>query len=262
MSLGQPKVGIVVPTLGQRPDYLKQCLRSIREAGEAQVCLVGPKDLDSKELLDQGLIDQVTPDPGGGLASAINAGMASLPETVEFVNWLGDDDLLKPRAIDIALGALLSNTEVAAVYGACDYIDDSGTLIWSNKSGPWAKHILRFGPDLIPQPGALVRRSAFESIGMLSSEFGWAFDFDMFIKLSSAGKLSYLPVTLASFRWHPESLSVGQRRKSVAEASKVRKAHLPRSLRVMAELWELPVRELTYRAGLRVSKRATAKKGK
>lgn len=262
MNLGQLKVGIVVPTLGERPEYLEQCLRSIRAAGDAHICLVGPKDLGSEHLASQRLIDQVTPDPGGGLASAINAGIASLPETVEYINWLGDDDLLKPGVIDVALEALTSDNRTVAVYGACDYIDDLGALIWTNKSGRWASLILRFGPDLIPQPGALIRRSAFESIGRLSKKFGWAFDFDMFIKLSKAGKLSYLPVTLASFRWHPDSLSVGQRRKSVSEASEVRKAHLPKLLRAVSELWEFPIRELTYRAGLGVSQRAKARKGK
>ena len=262
LNAGQPKVGIVVPTLGERPEYLEQCLRSIRVAGEAHICLVGPKDSESEQLLSQGLIDQITPDSGGGLASVINAGVASLPETVEYINWLGDDDLLKPDAIETALNALASDTGVSAVYGGCDYIDDSGALIWSNKSGPWASRILRFGPDLIPQPGALIRRSAFEKIGGLSNSFGWAFDFDMFIKLSLVGKLSYIPVTLASFRWHPDSLSVGQRRKSVTEASQVRKAHLPKMLRAVSELWEFPIRELTYRAGLRVSKIATSRKAK
>jgi GT2 family glycosyltransferase len=262
LSLDQPRVGIVVPTLGERPEYLNQCLRSIRAAGEAHISLVGPKDMDSKELISKGLVDKVTPDPGGGLASAINAGIVSLPVSVEYVNWLGDDDLLKPGTIEKALGAMATNNRVVAVYGVCDYIDDSGELIWTNKSGRWAKSILRFGPDLIPQPGALIRRSAFESIGRLSSVFGWAFDFDMFIKLSKIGRLVYLPVTLASFRWHPDSLSVGQRRKSVSEASEVRKSHLPTTLRAVSELWELPIRALTYQAGLKVSKRATAKKGK
>ena len=262
LNLGQPKVGIVVPTLGERPEYLEQCLRSIRAAGRAHICLVGPRNFNSKQLLSQGLIDQATADPGGGLASAINAGIVSLPETVEYVNWLGDDDLLKPGAIDATLSAVASDKQVAAVYGACDYIDDSGELIWINKSGPWASRILRFGPDLIPQPGALIRRSAFEKIGGLSNAFGWAFDFDMLIKLSKVGKLAYLPVSLARFRWHPDSLSVGQRRKSVSEASQVRKAHLPKTLRAVSELWEFPIRELTYRAGLRVSKIATSRKAK
>jgi hypothetical protein len=34
------KVGIVVPTIGQRPEYLPLALKSIREAGNAYILLV------------------------------------------------------------------------------------------------------------------------------------------------------------------------------------------------------------------------------
>jgi len=63
------------------------------------------------------------------------------------------------------------------------------------------------------------------------------------------GRLSYLRRTLASFRWHTESLSVAQRSKSVAEASKVRREYLPGWVRPISWLWEAPVRWITYRAG-------------
>lgn len=260
MSLPEAEIGIVVPTLGLRPEYLEQSLRSIRRAGRAQVYLVSPATFDSKDLLQQGLVDFVLSDPGGGLAAAINFGVAALPESAKYVNWLGDDDLLRPGSLDATSAALTSDPLVVAVYGACDYIDKDGSVIWTNRSGSWARSILRFGPDLIPQPGALVRRSAFEAIGGLSNSFGWAFDFDMFIKLSKKGELKYVPSVLAAFRWHPDSLSVGQRKKSVMEASQVRKAHLPGPMKFVSELWETPVRLATYWAGVRVSKVALHEK--
>ena len=120
--------------------------------------------------------------------------------------------------------------------------------------------MLRFGPDLIPQPGALFRRSSFEAVGGLDSRFGWAFDFDLFIKLSKLGKARFINQTLASFRWHPQSLSVEFRKKSVAEASTVRVNHLPKALRPISFLWELPVRQATLLAGGRVTISANKKK--
>jgi GT2 family glycosyltransferase len=191
------------------------------------------------------------------LAEAINLGISSLPKSIQYVNWLGDDDFLMANTLEIASGFLDRENGTVAVFGPCDYIDDSGARIWTNRSGSWAKAILRFGPDLIPQPGALLRRTAFEEIGGLSRAYGWAFDFDMFIKMSKVGKLSYIPHTLAAFRWHPDSLSVGQRELSINEASQVRKSHLPSPLRVISELWELPTRRLTAWAGKRVSKLAS-----
>lgn len=253
------RVGIVVPTLGERPEYLEQCLNSIRSAGDAHILLVAPKSLDTESLKSEGLIDSAVTDTRNGLPAAINLGIKSLPESVEFVNWLGDDDLLSPDTLYTVTKALDTKEEIAMVFGSCDYIDSRGKVVWKNSSGQWAVPLLRLGPDMIPQPGALFRRSAFNAVGGLDTKFGWAFDFDLFIRLSKAGKLHYLNQTLAQFRWHPESLSVEHRKKSVAEASQVRVSHLPAFLRVISFIWEYPVRQATLVAGKRVTAKAQSK---
>jgi len=254
------RVGIVVPTLGKRPDYLQECLQSISKAGEAYVCLVAPKDFDAQNFLDTGLANQTVVDPGLGLPEAINHAIDKLPRDIEFINWLGDDDLLQPGSLTKTSETLQAEPGTVLAYGSCSYIDSNGDVIWSNKSGQWASPLLHVGPDLIPQPGALFRRAAFEQVGGLSTEFNWAFDFDLLLKLKALGKLKFVNQTLASFRWHPESLSVGQRKMSVSEAGKVRVSHLPKPLRLISFLWEYPVRKATMVAGNRVTAKAQGKK--
>jgi len=253
------KVGIVVPTLGNRPDYLEKCLSSIRAAGEAHILLVSPTSLDSEPMRAAGLIDSVVIDPGKGLPAAINQGINSLPKSTEYINWLGDDDLLTKKSLEITTAALDNDHKVVLVFGSCEYIDEHGETVWSNKSGQWAAPMLRVGPDLVPQPGALFRRSAFEKVGGLRTDLGWAFDFDLFIRLSKVGKLRFIKQDLARFRWHPESLSVEHRKKSVAEASQVRVSHLPGFLRPISFIWEHPVRQATLIAGKRVTAEAKLK---
>lgn len=250
-----PRVGIVVPTLGERSDYLELCLRSIRAAGDAYILMVAPKSFDSGNLKSLGLVDSVLTDTGEGLPAAINLGISSLPGSVEFVNWLGDDDLLMPNSLESLTDLLDLKPEVVMVFGACEYIDSKGHVVWENRSGQWAVALLRIGPDLIPQPGALFRRSAFYDVGELNVNLGWAFDFDLFIRLSKIGKLKYLNEKLSKFRWHPDSLSVEHRKRSVAEASQVRVSHLPFWLRPFAFIWEYPVKQATLVAGKKLSKR-------
>lgn len=249
------RVGIVVPTLGSRSNYLRLCLESIRAAGLAHVCLVAPKSFDSRSLLEAGLVDQVVADSGEGLPEAINQGINQLPKHIDYVNWLGDDDLLAKGTLEQLVATLDGNRSTVLLYGSCDYINHEGDRLWRNKSGQWASWLLHFGPDLIPQPGALFRRSAFEQVGGLNSGFDWAFDFDLLLKLKKVGKLRFIDRTLASFRWHQDSLSVGQRSNSVAEASRVRISHLPGFLRPISFLWEFPVRKATLVAGNRLSAR-------
>jgi len=250
------RVGIVVPTLGKRPVYLSQCLESIRIAGDAYVCLVAPPAFDGGELMNAGLVDQIVEDSKLGLSQAINFGISQLPNEIEYINWLGDDDLLSAGSLNATISVLDSEPKTVLVFGSCDYIDQSGNKIWANKSGQWASALLHFGPDLIPQPGALFRRSAFEQVGGLSNSFDWAFDFDLLLKLKNLGKLRFTNKTLASFRWHPESLSVEHRGMSIAEASQVRISHLPKFLLPISQLWEYPVKKATMFAGNQVTQKA------
>jgi len=244
-----PVSAVVVPTLGQRPDFLELALRSIRAAGNAYILLVAPASFDSAPLAAAGLIDQALAETGSSLPAAINQGFAGLPDGIRHIAWLGDDDLLRPGSLETTEAYLDRHAKSAVVYGRCDYIDETGKIVWTNRSGPWAAPLLRVGPDLIPQPGSLFRRSAFVATGGLRTDLGWAFDLDIFLRLARFGKLSYVRQTLAAFRWHAGSLSVGQRDNSVREASQVRREFLPGWIRPVSVLWERPVRWATSRAG-------------
>ena len=260
-TAGKQRVGIIVPTIGSRPEYLSLALQSIRDAGgNAYAILVGNKGFDGSPFLAQGLIDEYLTEPdevigAANLAAKINFGLRALPVDIEYINWLGDDDLLTPGSLDVALARITSADKPVLVFGGCEYIDPDGNRIWEMPAGQWNVPLLRFGPQLIPQPGALYSRAAFEQLGGLSSKFGWAFDFNLFLGLSTIGKCVYVPQTLAKFRWHPGSLSVSKRRSSVAEASAVRRSYLPAWLRPVSILWEWPVMQATYWAGVRVSKK-------
>lgn len=255
MTTPAPRTTIVVPTLGQRPEFLSLSLRSIRAAGDAYVLMVAPAGFDAAKLIAAGLIDEKIDETGRSLAAAINQAFAAVPDSTEFLTWLGDDDLLRPGSLTITSDFLAAHPKSSAVYGGCDYIDENGTQVWKNDSGRWAAPLLRFGPDLVPQPGSLFRRSSVQQVGELRTDLGWAFDFDFFIRLSKVGRLSYLRQTLADFRWHSDSLSVGQRADSVREASVVRRSHLPAWLRPVSVLWEGPVRWATFRASALVKEK-------
>jgi GT2 family glycosyltransferase len=250
------RVGIVVPTMGTRPDYLRQCLLSIRAAGDVLINIVAPGSQELASAIEPYLFDAVVDDPGLGLAAAIDVGLKSFPDSVVFVNWLGDDDELVPGSLNRTVSVLEDDSRIALVYGGCEYMDSVGKRLWVNNSGKYAKYLMRFGPQLIPQPGALYRRNAYEKIGGLDRRYKWAFDLDLLIRLSRVGKLKYTPQTLAKFRWHDGSLSVGGREGSVNEASVIRIAALPSWIRPLALLWEAPIRRIILRAGKRLTIRS------
>jgi hypothetical protein len=232
------KVGIVIPTIFERPGYLFEAIISIRAAGSAHILLSTP---DNPEMISRfiNIVDEHQIEkPTGNLASKINHSLGQLPSECEFIGWLGDDDLLTPKSLERAVSALQENPEIALVYGSCDYINAKGEKIGQNPSGNWAKSLMHFGPFLIPQPGSVWRRSAFEQIDGIDDSFDLAFDHDLFIRLKKHSGALFLDNTQAAFRWHSESLSVGRRWQSATEASKVREKHYNKLLLPIMLLWE------------------------
>jgi GT2 family glycosyltransferase len=248
-----PAVGVVVPTIGERPQYLESTLKSIREAGESFIVLVGRKGFDASSYQKAGLVDLYADEVETSVPNKINQGFRALPESIEYITWIGDDDLLSPEALDIAVQALEKPEKPVLVYGHCQYIDSDGNDVLVKRSGSWAVPLLRFGPQLIPQPSAFFRRDAFEKVGGLSDRFQFAFDFDLFLKLTNLGKAVFINRVLSSHRWHATSLTYSRRWESVREASKVRVSNLAPTIRLISFIWELPIQLVTYLAGTFVS---------
>ena len=252
-------IGVVIPTLGDRPEYLQESILSIRQAGTAHISVVRPERASAIDQALGGKVDSIVDDPGRGLAHAINTGINCLPTNVKYSTWLGDDDRLVAGSLLKVSMYLDEKFDAAFVFGQCQYIDASGQKLWLNKSGKWTELLMLCGPQLIPQPGSLFRRSSFEQVGGLDENLKWAFDLDLFLKLRKAGKFWFLNEPLAEFRWHEGSLSVGSRQGSVDEASKVRRRHLPQGMKQASVVWEPLLRKIILFAGTRVSKRISSR---
>jgi hypothetical protein len=244
-----PAVGVVVPTIGERPQYLDITLKSIREAGDSYIVLVGRKGFDASSYQNEGLIDIYIDELETSVPNKINQGFRALPAGIEYITWIGDDDLLAPGSLSVVENALGKPEKPVLVYGHCQYIDSEGKDVLVKRSGSWAVPLLSFGPQLIPQPSAVFRRDSFERVGGLSDKFEFAFDFDLFLKLSKLGKAVFIDKILSSHRWHATSLTYSRRWDSVREASLVRVLNLPSAAKFFSPIWEMPIIMVTFLAG-------------
>lgn len=249
-------VGFIVPTLGVRTEYLLQCLNSLNVAGVQEIVLVGPKNILEKNAIFYGLYSKIVDDPGLGLPEAINLGVTFFSEKIEYFGWLGDDDLINENSIEKSIEIFENNPQVVATYGACSYINENGIQLFVNKSGTWASKFMNFLPNLIPQPGSVYRKSAFENIGGLKSDYPLSFDFELFFELKKNGELRYINNIQGFFRWHPESLSVELRRLAVMQTSKIRKNNLPVGLARLSFIWEFFIIRATLLIGRIVALRS------
>jgi len=151
---------------------------------------------------------------------------------------------------------LKENPNATVVFGSCRYIDEAGHELWVSKAGKWAPRILGWGPDLIPQPGMLMRTQAWRDVGGLDTSYLLAFDLDLLLKLKAKGPLLNTGTIVSCFRWHADSLTVDDRATNITESERAKRAALSPRARAWAWTWEPPVRLATKLAAREVQRRA------
>ncbi|MDP1878049.1 MAG: glycosyltransferase [Actinomycetota bacterium] len=254
--MAEARILLVVATLGRRNDYLRETLTSIREQDEpVDVVIVAPPGIAATAALADEFGARMLPDPGS-LTGAINLGMGQAQDRHAYVNWLNDDDLLEPGSLAATAGALDRDRSAVVAFGACRYVDAHGRELWISRAGPWAPRILGWGPDLIPQPGLLIRADAWRAVGGLDQSYRLAFDLDLLLRLKALGRLVDTGVVVSAFRWHADSLTVDDRATNIAESERAKRAALGPWARRCAWMWEGPVRVATRMAAAEVQRRA------
>ncbi|WP_375384732.1 glycosyltransferase [uncultured Microbacterium sp.] len=249
---------VVLPTLGERLEFLRETLESVdaqRASVEVTVVVVAPPGAEAARSLAREFGALVVDDPKTGISAAINRGLTART-TERYYAWIGDDDLFRPGGLALLRSRLQQDPDAVVAFGGCEYIDPQGRVLWVSAAGRLATFLLPWGPDLIPNPAALIRFDALEAIGGFKEELRFAMDLDAFLSLRKHGRFIALRTPVAAFRWHPESLTVANRRRSSAESEAVKHQHLPRVIRPFAPVWDLPVRWASALAASRVTARA------
>jgi GT2 family glycosyltransferase len=197
----------------------------------------------------------IVDDPRRGLSAAVNAAVA-VADGESYFAWIGDDDELRPQGLKTLAALLEADPRAVVAYGGCEYMDDKNDVFAVSRAGRWATWLLRWGPDLIPQPASLTRLQHMRAVGPYDESLRFVMDLDMFLRLRRRGRFVSTRRTVAVYRWHAEALTVANRDSSIAEAEAVKRRHLPRPLRPLAPGWEWPVRWAVGLVSRRLSSRA------
>ena len=254
------RVLLIIATLGQRPALLAQTLDSIRaQSVPVDLVIVGPTGNSILQEISATQKISLLPDPGS-LPDAINLGATQIQNHHEFVNWLNDDDLLEPNTLHTVMEALDKNSHATVAFGHCRYIDANGKELWVSKAGKIAPLVLPWGPDLVPQPGMLVRTGAWKQVNGIDPSYSLAFDLDLLLRLKKIGPLVAVNHVVSSFRWHPDSLTVDDRTKNLVESERAKRDALPKAIKPISRLWDVPVRWAIRWAANRVSSQAQSNK--
>lgn len=254
----EPQVLVVLPTLGDRIESLRETLATVDEqrsdVGLTLVVVAPPNATEARALAAEfGAV--VIDDPKKGISEAINCGLA-VRTTETYYAWIGDDDIFRPGGLATLKNILDARGDAVLAFGGCDYIDPEGRTISVSNAGALAIFLLPWGPDLIPHPGTMVRLDDLEQIGGFDTSLKFAMDLDAFLTLRSHGKFAFTRQSVSGFRWHPDSLTVSNRLASSREAESVKRRHLPAGLRPVSGLWHHPIRWASALAAHMVNVRA------
>jgi glycosyltransferase involved in cell wall biosynthesis len=157
-----------------------------------------------------------------GTADAINKGFARSHGSV--FAYLNADDTYLPGAISTALEVLTSEPSTGVVYGDANWVDEWGQVLAPYPVRPFDAALL-CQECFISQPAAFLRREAFELAGRMDPKLRYAYDYDLWIRISRLYPMRKVDAVLAASRMHAENKTVGQRRGVLEETLRVLEAH-------------------------------------
>jgi len=217
---------IIVATLCERIS-LKQTLKSITSQNitDLEVKIVIPKgkaDYLKQVATEANLKNyELIVDEGRGLSAAINQGFSAEGD-FEFFGWINDDDELTTNSLSRSINFLISNINKSAVIGNLGYLSSKSNKIITNKVSKINLIVSKIGPNVIPQPGSLIRKSAFSGRLLLNENYKYAMDLDMWLRILANGQIGIIKESQALMNWHSDSITISNRKKASIEAFQIR----------------------------------------
>jgi hypothetical protein len=217
---------IIVATLCERIS-LKQTLKSITSQNitDLEVKIVIPKGKADylKQIATEANLKnyELIVDEGRGLSAAINQGF-SAEGHFEFFSWINDDDELTTNSLSRSINFLISNINKTAVIGNLGYLSSKSNKIITNKVSKINLIVSKIGPNVIPQPGSLIRKSAFSGQLLLNENYKYAMDLDMWLRILANGQIGIIKESQALMNWHSDSITISNRKKASIEAFHIR----------------------------------------
>jgi glycosyltransferase involved in cell wall biosynthesis len=241
---------IIVATLGER-NSLKETLNSIvdQEITDLEVKIVIPKG--KTESLNQMAIEanlknyELIVDEGRGLSAAINQGF-SIDGDFEFFGWINDDDELTTNSLSRSINFLISNSNKNAVIGNLGYLSSKSNKIITNRVSKINLFVSKIGPNVIPQPGSLIRKSAFNNQQLLNEKYKYAMDLDMWLRILTNGQIGIIKENQALMNWHSDSITISNRKKASIEAFQIRYRNAKNIIiKILVVIFYIPTRILS-----------------
>lgn len=161
---------------------------------------------------------------GGGIARAMNAGMAVARGDV-VAHLHADDHYLHPQVLATVARHLQADGSDWLFGRIVDDVD--GRLVPEPFTAPRFSVAALQRANFVPHPATFVRRSVFQRFGGFDTGYRLAMDYEFWLRIAPHCRVTQLDEALAAFRVHAGSASTRQARATFDEDMRARLAHSP-----------------------------------
>ena len=199
-------VSIVVPAFNA-VDYVGEAIESLlaQDYPFLEIIVVDDGSTDDTAAVVAAFGDRIVlhRQANAGQSAAMTTGWAMAKG--EILGYVSADDRLLPEAVSRGVEALVRRPEIVLVYPDFDIIDERSVSQSTVRPPDFSRSALYGELHCLPGPGALFRRSAYETAGPWRSDLRQIPDLDFFLRLALQGDFYHLPEVQAGFRMHSQS---------------------------------------------------------
>ena len=211
MNEGVPRVSVITPAFN-RTSLLEETILSVlgQDYPNVEYIVLDDGSEDGTLEVIRKFQDRLRWDShvNMGETRTVNKGF-SMAEG-DIIGVVNSDDPLLPGAVSKAVKLLLQKPDVVVVYPDWRVIDAEGSVIESIVARDFesASDTIR-RHHCLPGPGAFFRRQVVVSLGGRDEQLRYVGDLDFWFRAGLLGRFERIPETLATWRIHPDSATVG-----------------------------------------------------
>jgi glycosyltransferase involved in cell wall biosynthesis len=210
-----PMVSVIIPAHNARR-YLAEAVQSVCDQtfSDFECIIVDDGSTDSTPFLLAQLARQderIKPIriEQGGIVKALNVGLQFATGT--FVARMDADDFSRPERFARQVEYLKKHPQAVAVGCRVQLVDPLGSPLWETSRETAHERIeaalLAGDGQGMVHPAVMLRRDAVMAVGGYRSEYQWAEDLDLFLRLARVGRLANVPEILLDYRQHLRSVN-------------------------------------------------------